>query len=82
MAADTFAALEQRVVRTIELLNKERELRASVERDLQQLRRDLEDQKQETAALRQQLGDLESERDVVRTRVERLMTTLDAIEAS
>lgn len=82
MAADTFAALEQRVVRAIELLNREREQRAGTERQLASLRDQLEAEHAQNASLRREMEDMHRERDTVRTRVERLMVSLDAIEAS
>lgn len=82
VAADTFAALEQRVVRAIELLNREREEHAVTEKQLAGLREQLEAQQTQTATLRREIEDLRDERDAVRIRIERLMASLDAIEAS
>ena len=82
VAVDTFAALEQRVVRAIELLNREREQRAEVERQMVGLRDELEAQHTQVAAQRREIEELHRERDSVRTRVERLMNSLDAMEAS
>lgn len=82
VAADTFAALEQRVVRAIELLNREREQRLTTEKQLASLHEQLDSQQAQTSALRREIQDLNQERDMVRTRVERLMASLDAIEAS
>lgn len=81
-AADTFAALEQRVVRAIELLNREREQRAVIENKLASLQEQLQAEHTQTATLRREMEELHRERDTVRTRVERLMASLDAIEAS
>jgi FtsZ-binding cell division protein ZapB len=81
-AVDTFAALEQRVVRTIELLNREREQRMETEKQLASLHEQVEAQHTQGAALRREIEELNRERDTVRARVERLMASLDAIEAS
>lgn len=81
-AADTFAALEQRVVRAIELLNREREQRAGTERQLANLREQLEKEHAQNASMRREMEDMLHERDAIRSRVERLMNSLDAIEAS
>lgn len=81
-AVDAFAALEQRVIRAIELLNGEREQRASAERQVEDLRGQLEAQQAESEGLRRELNDLHHERSTVRTRVERLMASLDAIETA
>jgi len=82
VAADTFAALEQRVVRAVDLLNREREQRMNAEKQLTNLREDLEAQHSQTEMLRKEIDELHKERETVRTRVERLMSSLDAIEAS
>ena len=42
MAVDTLAALEQRVVRAIEMLNREREQRAEIEKQLSEVRAQLD----------------------------------------
>ena len=82
VAVDTLAALEQRVVRTIEMLNREREQRGEIEKELASVRSQLDHQKAQGAALEREIEELHRERDTVRTRVERLMSSLDAIEAS
>lgn len=81
-AVDTFAALEQRVVRTIEMLNREREQRAEIEKQLASVRAQLDAQQAQGVTLQREIEELHRERDTVRTRVERLMSSLDAIEAS
>jgi uncharacterized coiled-coil DUF342 family protein len=82
VAVDTLAALEQRVVRTIEMLNREREQRAEIEKQLTNLRAELDDQHAQGVTLQREIEELHRERETVRTRVERLMSSLDAIEAS
>ncbi|MES2220329.1 MAG: hypothetical protein V4587_05110 [Acidobacteriota bacterium] len=82
VAVDTLAALEQRVVRTIEMLNREREQRADIEKELANVRAQLDVQHAQAATLQHEVEELHRERDTVRTRVERLMSSLDAIEAS
>jgi septal ring factor EnvC (AmiA/AmiB activator) len=82
VAVDTLAALEQRVVRTIEMLNREREQRGEIEKELASVRSQLDHQQAQGATLQREIEELHRERDTVRTRVERLMSSLDAIEAS
>jgi len=82
VAVDTLAALEQRVVRTIEMLNREREQRAEIEKELASVRAQLDVQQAQGVTLQREIEELHRERDTVRTRVERLMSSLDAIEAS
>jgi chromosome segregation ATPase len=82
VAVDTLAALEQRVVRAIEMLNREREQRAEIEKQLADTRAQLDLQHAQGVTLQREIEELHRERDTVRTRVERLMSSLDAIEAS
>ncbi len=82
MAVDTLAALEQRVVRTIEMLNREREQRTEIEKQLAAARAQLDVQHAQAVTLQREIEELHRERDTVRMRVERLMSSLDAIEAS
>ena len=79
LAADTFAALEQRVVRTIEMLRAERQLRVAAEKQLERAKEDLDLHVMEVEEMRSQLAALNQERDAVRQRVERLLANLDAI---
>lgn len=90
IAIDDFQALEQRVLRTVELLKEERELRAaaeqhaiSLERRLEHQARELEQTTGEQASLlsdaQAQLVQLHQERDTVRQRVERLLKQLDEV---
>jgi uncharacterized protein involved in exopolysaccharide biosynthesis len=82
VAVDTLAALEQRVVRTIEMLNREREQRAEIEKELANVRAQLDVKHAQGITLEREIEELHRERDTVRARVERLMSSLDAIEAS
>jgi seryl-tRNA synthetase len=79
LAADTFAALEQRVVRTIEMLRAERQLRMAAEKQLERAKEEMDLHALEVENLRSQLAALNQERDAVRQRVERLLANLDAI---
>ena len=79
LAADTFAALEQRVVRTIEMLRAERQLRVAAEKQLERAKEELDLHVMEVEEMRSQLAALNQERDAVRQRVERLLANLDAI---
>ena len=79
LAADDFNALEQRVLRTVELLKTEREARAAAEQRIAALEhkvQQLTEQGENSAA---QIETLEQEREAVRTRVERLLKHLDEI---
>lgn len=78
-SGDTFAALEERVVRTIGLLRAEREQRAALEKQLEQAKEEAALYEAEMDGLRRQLKEMEQEREAVRLRVERLLENLDAI---
>jgi predicted nuclease with TOPRIM domain len=76
MAADDFQALEERVLRTVELLKGERELRFSVEQHASRLSHRVEEQ---AAQLEEQLSGLQKEREAVRVRIERLLKHIDEL---
>jgi hypothetical protein len=77
MAADDFQALEERVLRTVELLKGERELRFSVEQHASRLTTRVDEQAAQLARLEEQLAGLLKEREAVRLRVERLLKQID-----
>ena len=79
MAADDFQALEERVMRTVDLLRGERELRSSVERHATQLNQRMEEQSAHLAELQEQVSGLLKERDAVRQRIERLLKQIDEL---
>ena len=77
MAADDFQALEERVLRTVELLKGERELRTSVEQHAARLSHRVEEQAAQVAQLEEHISGLQQEREAVRVRVERLLKHMD-----
>ena len=79
IAADDFNALEQRVLRTVELLKAERQARAAAEQNGATLQQLLDEQSTELSRTQDQVRTLEKERDHVRQRVERLFKQLDEI---
>jgi septal ring factor EnvC (AmiA/AmiB activator) len=79
LAADDFAALEERVLRTVRLLKAEREARALAEENAATLQQLLDEQGTQLSEAQEQLATLERERDNVRGRVERLLKQLDEI---
>ena len=78
-SADDFSLLEQRVLRTIELLRAERVARATAEGNATTLQQLLDEQSQQLAETESRLEALQSEREQVRSRVERMMKQLDEI---
>ncbi len=79
MAADYFQELEERVLRTVQLLKGERELRFSVEQHASRLSARVEEQAAQVAQLEEQLGNLQREREAVRQRIERLLKQIDEL---
>jgi hypothetical protein len=79
MAADDFQALEERVLRTVELLKGERELRFSVEQHASRLTTRVEEQAAQLVRLEEQLTGLLKEREAVRSRIERLLKQIDEV---
>lgn len=81
VTADDFNALEQRVLRTVELLKKERDARATAEQNATTLQQLLDEQSAQLTAVQEQVKTFEQERETVRQRVERLLKQLDEISA-
>jgi chromosome segregation ATPase len=79
-AAD-FQSLEQKVLRTIELLKTAREAKATAERDATRLREQLNEREEEFDTMRSELISLRKERDEVRTRVEKMLGQIDSLTA-
>ena len=79
--ADAFAALEQRVVRMVELLRTERRERARAEETSATLQQLLDEQGTQLARVEEEKNALsrerDRERDHVRGRVERILEQLD-----
>lgn len=73
---EEFQALEQRVLRAVEIVKREREARAAAEAEVATLRAQLEAQ---NAASESQLAALNQERDAIRQRVENMLTQMDEL---
>ncbi len=81
VVADDLNALEQRVLRTVELLRTERTARAKAEEEMAAMRQLMEEQSAQLTEVQTQLRTLQGEREGVRQRVERLLKQLDEINA-
>lgn len=88
LAAADFQALEERVLRAVELLKAEREAHAAATAKVEDLKRhntELEQQlagrAEQSTRLESELAQLQQERDHVRGRVERLLKHLDEFTA-
>ncbi len=75
--ADDFGALEQRVMRMVELLRTERRERQKTEENASTLQQLLDEQGVQLERAQGELEQLGRERDLVRGRVERLLKQLD-----
>jgi len=75
-----FAALEERIVRAVELVKSERQARAAAEERAAKAEAQLGEQSPLVEQMNQEIRSLRAERDQVRQRVERLLKQLDALE--
>lgn len=80
LSVDDFAALEDRVLRAVNLVKRERVARAEAEERAVQAEARLAEQVPQVDRLQGELNTLRTERDHVRQRVERLLAQLDALE--
>ena len=80
---DEFQALEQKVLRAIEIVKREREARATAEAEVAELRAQLDahlaTQAEALRATESQLNTLNQERDAVRQRVEKMLQQMDEL---
>lgn len=86
ISADEFQALEQKVLRAVEIVRREREARAAAEAEAQGLREQLEalshssnTAQQQISTLNQELSTLGQERETVRLRVEKMLQQMDEL---
>lgn len=80
VSAADFAALEERILRAVDLVKRERKARAAAEERAVRAEAQLGEQSPVVDQLRQEIRALRAERDQVRQRVERLLAQLDALE--
>lgn len=80
LSANDFSALEERVLRAVEVVRRERHARAAAEDRVAALEERLREQSPVVEQLEKEISILRAERDHVRERVERLLAQLDALE--
>lgn len=80
LSADEFTALEERILRAVALVKRERSLRVEAEERAVRAETQLAEQAPATEQMQKELEGLRAERDHVRERVERLLSELDALE--
>ncbi len=79
VSADEFQALEHKVLRAVEIVRREREARASAETEIAALREQLEHATAASNAAYAQIATLHQERELVRTRVEKMLQQMDEL---
>jgi hypothetical protein len=80
LSANDFSALEDRILRAVEVVRRERQARAAAEDRAEKAEAQLREQSPVLEHLEKELGGLRAEREHVRERVERLLGQLDAME--
>jgi chromosome segregation ATPase len=80
LSAADFSALEERVVRAVEVVKRERQARTAAEERAGKAEAQLGEQGPVVEQLREEVRTLRTERDQVRQRVERLLAQLDSLE--
>jgi len=76
ISVDEFQALEQKVLRAVEIVKREREARAAAEAEVASLRQQLTAQQ---TASESELITLTKEREAVRQRVEKMLQQMDEL---
>jgi len=79
MAVDDFSALEERILRAVDMVRRERAARAEAEKNAARLQGLMDAQSALLEQAKEQLRTLERERDQVRHRVEKLVQQIDEI---
>ena len=79
ISADEFQALEQKVLRAVEIVKREREARAAAEAEVASLREQLAAQQSAASANESELSTLTKEREAVRLRVEKMLHQMDEL---
>ena len=80
LSADEFSALEERIVRAVETVKRERQARAEAEKRAETAEATLREAAPMTENLQQEVSALRKERELVRQRIESLLSRLDALE--
>jgi chromosome segregation ATPase len=76
-----FHSLEEKILKTIELLKVERAAKATAEKAAARLREQLTEREEEVDSMRAELVGLRREREEVRTRVEKMLGQIESLTA-
>ncbi len=82
ISTDEFLALEQKVLRAVDMIKKERDARAIAEKELATAKAEIADLQDRLAASDSSQGELEAltlERETVRQRVEKMIAQMDEL---
>lgn len=77
ISVDEFQALEQRVMRTVELIRTEREARSSAEAEVAAMKELLDVASSENSQLTSEISAMKQERQQVKGRVDAMLKQLD-----
>ncbi len=80
MSADEFAALEERVLRAVNLVKRERAARNEAEERALNAEIKVEEQNENIGNLQKEVGALRAEREAIKQKVDRILSQLDALE--
>jgi hypothetical protein len=80
LSLDDFSSLEDRVLRAVNLVKRERLARTAAEERAAQVETKLSEQSSTSEQLQKEVSSLRAERDHIRQRVEKLLSQLDALE--
>ncbi len=79
ISLDEFQALEQKVLRAVEIVRREREARIAAEAEVAALREQLDALASASNATQTQITTLNQEREAVRLRVEKMLQQMDEL---
>ncbi len=79
ISADEFQALEQKVLRAVEVVRREREARAAAEAEANSLREQLHTLTEASNQAQSQITTLNQEREMVKSRVEKMLQQMDEL---
>jgi hypothetical protein len=79
ISVDEFQALEQKVLRAVEIVKQEREARAKAETEIANLKEQLEFQTLVASEAQAAVNTLSKDRDVVKQRVEKMLQQMDEL---
>jgi len=79
ISVDEFQALEQKVLRAVEIVRREREARAAAESEAAELRQQLDELTTASNSAQTQITTLNQEREAVKARVEKMLQQMDEL---